>query len=448
MKPRERKRERATLPTQRPRKPPPTDGTTHGFHQAPSLTARPQDQVVGCPGDLVACRITGRQRVAKTGVKVHLGQWLVVVQRHGDASQGVRLSRPDRAFRVSPVRYSLRLNAPMGQSSRTPRRNPAAHDSSSVTVRDAVHAYLADRHTEGQDTSDSRRQLETHVLPHFGSRRVADLGAAELKAWRDALVATAPRVRRPKNALQARHAAVDLLDAEVRRRRRSTANRIATTFKAVLNHASRLAPDDFPNREAWRQGLRAFRRVERPRDRWLALEEVKRLVEACSEPPFRQLVLAALYTGCRYGELRRARVGDYVLELPALRIPVTKSGRWRDVFLHDEAAAFFAVLTTGRAADERLLERSPGIPWGISQQARRIAAACKTAQIPRPISFHGLRHTYASLSVQAGMTLIALARNLGHADTRMVEKYYGHLSDGYMRAQVRFAPGLRLCEAP
>ena len=39
------------------------------------------------------------------------------------------------------------------------------------------------------------------------------------------------------------------------------------------------------------------------------------------------------------------------------------------------------------------------------------------------------------------MALIALARNRGHADTRMVEKHYGHLSDQYMRDQVaRFAP--------
>ena len=39
------------------------------------------------------------------------------------------------------------------------------------------------------------------------------------------------------------------------------------------------------------------------------------------------------------------------------------------------------------------------------------------------------------------MALIALARNLGHADTRMVEKHYGHLSDQYMRDQIaNFAP--------
>jgi integrase len=102
-----------------------------------------------------------------------------------------------------------------------------------------------------------------------------------------------------------------------------------------------------------------------------------------------------------------------------------------------------AARCAARASDGFLLEREPGVPWGASMQARRIATACRDAQISPRLSFNGLRHTYASLAVQAGMSLIALARNLGHVDTRMVEKHYGHLSDRYMREQVRrFAPSL------
>jgi hypothetical protein len=33
--------------------------------------------------------------------------------------------------------------------------------------------------------------------------------------------------------------------------------------------------------------------------------------------------------------------------------------------------------------------------------------------------------------------LIVLARNLGHADTRMVEKHYGHLSASFLAEAVR-----------
>lgn len=59
-----------------------------------------------------------------------------------------------------------------------------------------------------------------------------------------------------------------------------------------------------------------------------------------------------------------------------------------------------------------------------------MSRACKGAGI-EPLGFHQLRHTYASLSLMSGMPLIVLARNLGHKDTRMVEKHYGHLLPSY-----------------
>ena len=35
------------------------------------------------------------------------------------------------------------------------------------------------------------------------------------------------------------------------------------------------------------------------------------------------------------------------------------------------------------------------------------------------------------------MTLMALAENSGHADTRMVEKHHGHLADDYKASMIR-----------
>jgi hypothetical protein len=37
----------------------------------------------------------------------------------------------------------------------------------------------------------------------------------------------------------------------------------------------------------------------------------------------------------------------------------------------------------------------------------------------------------------AGMPLMVLAKNLGHVDTRMVERHYGHLSASFVADQVR-----------
>jgi integrase len=311
-----------------------------------------------------------------------------------------------------------------------------------LSVTDAIRIYLADRRTEGQDTTRIERQFEAHVLPALGATRLTDLSVPTLRFWRDRLAAAPPRLRSSKRArAEQRFAAVDLADAEVRRRRRSTVNRIATQFKAALEHAARLYPERCPSPTVWREGLRAFRTVDAPRERWLTRDQARRLVTAC-DPAFGRLVAAALYTGCRYGELCRARAGDFDWRAACLTVPITKAGRPRDVMLSDEAAVFFARLTADRPVDAFVFTRPAGrgraaaVPWGPGHQARPMKRACADAGIDPPISFHGIRHTHASLAVQSGMALIALARNLGHADTRMVERHYGHLSDQYLRSQV------------
>jgi hypothetical protein len=39
----------------------------------------------------------------------------------------------------------------------------------------------------------------------------------------------------------------------------------------------------------------------------------------------------------------------------------------------------------------------------------------------------------------AGGPLMVVARNLGHSDTRMVEKHYGHLAPSYVADAIRAA---------
>jgi integrase len=66
-----------------------------------------------------------------------------------------------------------------------------------------------------------------------------------------------------------------------------------------------------------------------------------------------------------------------------------------------------------------------------------MAEACQRAVIEPAANFHALRHTYTSHAVMAGAPLMAVAKNLGHSDTRMVEKHYGHLSESYVAEAIR-----------
>ena len=69
------------------------------------------------------------------------------------------------------------------------------------------------------------------------------------------------------------------------------------------------------------------------------------------------------------------------------------------------------------------------------------------AKIDPPINFHGLRHTWASHAVMNGVPLMVVAKNLGHTDTRMVEKHYGHLAPSFVADAIR-AGAPRFGQAP
>jgi integrase len=90
-------------------------------------------------------------------------------------------------------------------------------------------------------------------------------------------------------------------------------------------------------------------------------------------------------------------------------------------------------LTAGRSGTDPIF----GKVWNKSQQNRPMREAVDRAKIKPRISFHGLRHTWASLAVMGGVPLIVVAKNLGHADSRMVERFYGHLSETYVASEIR-----------
>ena len=217
------------------------------------------------------------------------------------------------------------------------------------------------------------------------------------------------------------------------RRRRSSANRVLTILKAALNHAfhdGKVASD-----AAWRK-VKPFHGVDAARIRYLTVAEAKRLINA-ADPEFRPLVQAALQTGCRYGELTRLEVPDFNTDSGTLAVRQSKSGKPRHVVLTDEGGAFFTQLAAGRSGGGLLLRRANGEPWKASHQGRPMADACARAKITPMISFHGLRHTWASHAVMGGVPLLIVAKNLGHSDTRMVERHYGHLEPNYIADAIR-----------
>lgn len=367
------------------------------------------------------------------------GVWLAKLVRDGGRQQ-TTLGPADDAFDPDNV-----LAVDFARAQERAREwfsdvtNPA-RPAGPYTVRAAVADYLDwFRATGRKSIKETETSVAAFILPKLGDDDVASLTAVRLRKWHFDLAAAPPRLRTKKGGKQNVRDVAD--DPEAPRRRRATANRILTVLKAVLNHAwreGRVASDD-----AWRR-VAPFREADAARVRYLDRDECRRLVNASPEP-LRTIVRGALLSGARYSELARMRVADFHRDSGTLLVRTSKAGKVRHIELTAEGLAFFEGIAAGRSGGELLFHRN-GSAWGKSHQTRPLAEACRAAQISAAASFHALRHTYASLMVMDAVPLMVVARNLGHADTRMVEKHYGHLATSYVREAIRSAKPLGIGE--
>jgi integrase len=247
------------------------------------------------------------------------------------------------------------------------------------------------------------------------------------------------------------------------RRRQATANRVLTVLKAALNHA--FNDSKVPSDAAWRK-VKRFKGVDGARLRYLTVVEAKRLINACN-PDFRLLVQAGLQSGARYGQLAQLVVSDFNPDAGTLRMRTRKGDGTEKVYhatLTDEGVRFFKQVCAGRTGSELIFRNGGRLQraleherkqlggagqaankttvadrgdWRESEQLRPMIEACEQAKITPPIGFHGLRHTWASHAVMNGVPLLVVAKNLGHSDTRMVEKHYGHLAPSFVVDAIR-----------
>lgn len=309
--------------------------------------------------------------------------------------------------------------------------------SGSYTVTALMSDYLADRKRETRkDLSRTRSVIDLHILPTLGSIEVSKLTHSKVKAWRDHVADSGPRVRVAKGEESASRT-IDTENADVMRKRYATANRIFTVLRAALNFGYRR--NRIVTKAAWEK-ITPFRQVDAPKIRYMTVDECKRLIAVCP-PDFRRLVRAALYTGARYSELTSLRVNAFNAESQTLHIAESKSGKSRFIALTDEGVAFFRSIAQSKAASEVLFThdegRHAGESWEPTQQTYWMNEACKQAKIEPAVSFHILRHSYASQLAMNSTPMPVIAAQLGHADTRMTERHYAHLGQSYIADLVR-----------
>ncbi len=313
------------------------------------------------------------------------------------------------------------------------------------TVSNAMDDYFKWLESEGRPEAaiaDARTRDRAFIRPLLGDKEVETLTADDFREWRNTLAKLPRRVRTKAGEKQQHREIVVGISkdeqADHRRARQVSTNRMWTTLRAALNRA--FENNKVSSDREWRK-VRPFQGVDKARVRYLEIAEAQRLVNA-SDAHFRQMVQAALLTGGRYGQLCNLTVADFNRDAGTIRMSTRKSGglgKAYYVHLSAEGVSFFTHACSGHAGSEPIFRKSDGTPWGRCDQSRPISEASVQAKIAPPVNFHCLRHTYASLTIMAGAPLLVVAQNLGHSDITMVQQHYGHLSQSYIADQIRKA---------
>jgi integrase len=205
----------------------------------------------------------------------------------------------------------------------------------------------------------------------------------------------------------------------------STLNRELACLKTILNKAKEWGYiEQVPKIKLFKENNQ--------RVRYLTEEEEEKLLKIAPEP-LKSIIIIALNTGMRQGEILNLKWRDIDLNEGIIIIQDSKSKEKRVIYMNKTTKETFINLLS-ISGKEYIFENKNGERYSESYIQHSFEKVVKQAGI-KDFRFHDLRHTFASRLVMAGVNLKTIQELLGHKDYRMSLRY-SHLSPEIKRQAV------------
>jgi len=255
--------------------------------------------------------------------------------------------------------------------------------------------------------------LRKHLIPRFGGHRLCDISRVEVQRY---LLEKLRQGFAWETTNHLRHLLSKVMGT-------------AVNWDYVLNNPVR--------------GVKMPERTLKRPHRFLTAEEVRRIVAASKEPT-RTVILLAVMTGLRIGEILALRWGPVDLLRGTVLVaetcykghfgsPKTRASR-RELKAHfsrsadhSPGALVFATGQGGPLSADNLRKKS-------------LRTACSSAGLPR-IDWHTLRHTHGTLLHSQGTPLKVAQAQLGHSHMATTLEVYTHASVSAQRHAVNLLEG-------
>lgn len=289
-------------------------------------------------------------------------------------------------------------------------------------VRHEFKAY-SKAHNSVAEVDRKRKCLKMHLLPAFGHLPLDAIGAREIDAYTAEKLSTSRPPSREGEPLRPPLSAKTVVNhLSVLRKALVLAHRYGELAAVPIVDWPKVPPQDFD---------------------FLSFDEAERLVAGADTGQWRTMMLVAMRTGLRCGELRALQWQDVDLVTGMLRVrrnatiggklKTPKSNRFREVPLSADAlaalkshrhlrGAFVFAHETGR------MLREPECKHPCRRAAKRAGL--------RVVYWHVLRHTFASHLAMRGAPAKTIQELMGHASLAQTQRYM-HLSPNVPRDAVR-----------
>ncbi len=255
-------------------------------------------------------------------------------------------------------------------------------------------------------------RIERHIKPILGSRKVASIGRADIERLRDAISEgeTAARVKTGKHGLARVSGG------------RGTATRTMGLLGAIFNYAVRKGlradnPVSGVERHAYTERQRRASEAE-----YAALGEALRSMSDTTWPVAVAATKFLALTGWRRGEALSLRWSEIDLATRTARLADTKTGASLRPLSHPACDVLRSLPRMGalafpssNASDKRMS--------GYHKMWLRIAVK---AGLPADVTPHVLRHSFASIAVDLGLSELTIAALIGHRKASVTSKYAHH----------------------
>jgi integrase len=283
----------------------------------------------------------------------------------------------------------------------------------------------------GQSKRHTFKELADEYAPHAKDARRLDY-------WREAFgperldAITPARIAKERDKLLSEETdRKDATTGELKKRTGATVNRYLAALSSCLSYGVKELQ--------WLE-RNPIERVRKPaenkgRVRFLSDDERAALLEACR--PHADLYLAvvlSLTTGARQAEIMGLRWGQVDFTRQVISLSETKNGDRRALPLVGQALDLLRERGRVRKlGDDRIFPPTRAAKKADCLDLRDPwTKALKAAGIEN-FHWHDLRHTAASYLAMSGVSLVEIAKVLGHRTLQMVARY-SHLSDGHIVA--------------